>query len=312
MSINTSPFVRLGMGESFIMFPEDNVGTVPVTSEKSILRSYSPFVIYAEPPPIIQGKGELYNGGSNVKVFTQPNKSSSPSFSNTAGSTYVPYIPTAQLDAPIGQATRTPFLGGYSSSKDVAIDMVQQYNALAKLPPIVFLINPSSFSTSYTTKNQFSDRTRYGYVYQTWGEDQPEVSITGLIGGFYAGRLTRERADAMGNLKGVSGLQFAAKRDSGTFRWLMSLLGLYRNSCAIVDNVGRSETYHAVGYQVIIYDGRRLTGRMTAFGYGYDVSKPHGGTDFSITFKVFKEEYLDTAVAPSGAPLENPFEKRGT
>jgi len=310
MSINTSPFVRLGMGESFLMFPEDNVGTVPVTAEKAILRSYSPFVIYAEPPPIIQGLGETYQG-VGIKVFSQPVGMSSAGTVQNPQTPYVPFIPTTQLNAPIGQQrTATPYLGT-ESSRDVALDMVAQYNALAKLPPIVFLINPESFSISYTTKNQFSERTRYGYIYQTWGEDQPEISISARIGGFYAGRLTKETADSMGNLKGVSGLQFASKRDSGTFRWLMSLLGLYRNSCAIVDRVGRSETYHAVGYQVIVYDGRRWTGRMNSFGYGYEESNPHGGTEFSITFKVFREEYLDTPISPSGASLKNPFNKEG-
>lgn len=311
MSINTSPFVRLGLGESFLMFPEDNVGTVPVTGEKSILRSYSPFVIYAEPPPIIQGLGELY-AAPGIKVFSQPAGMSSAGTVQNPQTPYVPFIPTTQLNAPIGQQrTATPFMGsGSDSSRDVALDMISQYNALAKLPPIVFLINPESFSVSYTTKNQFSERTRYGYIYQTWGEDQPEISISARIGGFYSGRLTRERADGMGNLKGVSGLQFASKRDSGSFRWLMSLLSLYRNSCAIVDRVGRSETYHAVGYQVIVYDGRKWTGRMNSFGYGYEETNPHGGTEFSISFKVFREEYLDQPITPTGGSLQNPFTKK--
>lgn len=309
MSINTSPFVRLGMGESFLMFPEDNMGTVPVTGEKAILRSYSPFVIYAEPPPIIKGLGETYQS-EGVKIFTQPENTRATLNSKNVAS-YIPFIPTNQLDAPIGQATNinVPFFGKDNSAIDVALDIVSQYNSLAKLPPIVFLINPESFSVSYTTKNQFSERTRYGYIYQTWGEDQPEISISARIGGFYAGRLTKESADRMGNVRGVSGLQFAAKRDSGSFRWLMSLLGLYRNSCAIVDQVGRSETYHAVGYQVIVYDGRRWTGRITAMGYGYEESNPHGGTEFSLSFKVFKEDYLDNPTVPSGASLNNPFNK---
>lgn len=307
MSINTAPFVKLGLGQSFVFFAEDNPGTVPVTSEKTILREYSPFVLYAEPPPII--KRTTRDRAKVLSTFSAPIQT--PNVQLSSRTPFIPYIPSNRLDAPLTKYTdpSSPILSDKYKAEDIALDMINQYNDLVNLPPISFLVNPSSFSISYTKVSQFSERTRYGYIYQAWGEELPEISISGRIGGYFAGRLTQESVDELGNTKGVSGMQFASKRDSGSFRWLMSLLSLYRNSCAIIDQVGRSEAVHAVGHQVIVFDGKRYRGRMTAFGYGFEEAQQNGGMEFTITFKVFSEEFLDVAQKTAIKPLDNPFTK---
>ena len=82
-------------------------------------------------------------------------------------------IPTGQSNASFSRQGLTPTIEPLSASyteKETLIDFVTQARALDALPPIVFMINPTSFETSYTSIQAFQEQTRYGFVFQRWGE----------------------------------------------------------------------------------------------------------------------------------------------
>lgn len=153
----------------------------------------------------------------------------------------------------------------------VAVDIASQLDAMLKVPPLTLLINPTSFSTKYAKIQQFSQRTRNGFLRQDWGEEQPVLSISGIIGAFIAGG---------------TGVQFASKRNSAAYQNLMALFGFYRHAGYIYDTVYNSNAYHMVGALAIEYDQWVYVGQMNSFSWGYEEANQHGNIGFEIEFQV--------------------------
>ena len=129
-----------------------------------------------------------------------------------------------------------------------ASNVILQLNRALQVPPLTLLVNPQSLSISYQVIQNYSDRTRYGYIFQRWGEEQVRLSVTGKTGAFIAGVKTLTSGDiqnfqglaggnqatiqSSGGAQGsgaVSGVQWASKRDSAAWQNLMSLYTFYRN-----------------------------------------------------------------------------------
>jgi hypothetical protein len=288
-TIDTAPFVNLPTTEEFILFPEDNPGTIPLDHGRlEHLRSMSPFVLRLKPPYI----GEYIQNPSN-RPFSGVRSANGriPSRSNKEVALFKPNLPTYAM---------RPIAGGRPNEnnelvqdagitdRDQIRSIMVQHRSMLDLPPIVFAINPNSVQFSYTDVQSFGDQTRYGFIFHRWGEEQVQIEISCNIGAFIAGRERLETPDFDGNIQGVSGLQYVSRRDSTAFRNLTSILALYRNSATIVDMLGRSRAYHAVGTQCIHYDGQTWEGRLKSMSFTLSEDQPHGGIELSLSFTVFK------------------------
>ncbi len=159
-------------------------------------------------------------------------------------------------------------------SVDAVQDLVDQWADLVSTEPLTWMINPQSFSVAYSKIAQFSEATRKGFVYQAWGDDEPRISITGTIGGFYS-------ADR--------GLHWMSRHDSVAWQHFMEILTRFRNGAAIYDRAGGSRALRAVGWQRIDYDGVAWIGHMESFDYSVEADKPHGGWPFTIEFVVSRQ-----------------------
>jgi len=292
----TAPYASLPMGEEFIMFPDDNEGTLPVDLSKESLRGYSPFILSVNQPDLKYGVKT-----QNTRPFTQPISSSLSRPFNSSLATISPVL-ASRAPRPIasqGQVSVSPTEEAGYTTRDQLKDVAIQMNHLARLPPIVFLINPISISQEYNSLQVYQEQTRYGFIFQRWGEDLEKLSVTCRVGAFITARKDRDS-------RGISGLQYVSRRDSAGWRQLQSILSIYRNSSAVHDTVGRSRAYHAVGTQSIHYDGQEWEGRMTSFSYGMDESNQQGGMEFSFEFTAYRHFYRDFDFKSEILPMHPP------
>jgi hypothetical protein len=153
----------------------------------------------------------------------------------------------------------------------VATQLSDQLDNILNAPPLHLLINPESFSISYSKIQQFQERSRFGYIFQAWGEQQPVISFSGRIGAYYS--------------KG-SGVQFATKRNSAAFQNLMALFNYYKNNGYLYDTISNSEAHLHVGLVAIDYDQFTYFGNFNSFGWGYEEAYHGGGISFEMEFNV--------------------------
>ena len=306
-TVDTKPFVDLPTTEEFILFPEDNPGTIPLDHGRlEHLRSMSPFVLRIKPPYI----GEYIKGRSQ-RPFSgvMSSRGRISSMQNKEVAMFKPNLPTYAL-RPIDGARRDENnelrQDAGVTDRDQIRSIMAQHRRMLELPPIVFAINPNSIQFNYTDRQSYGDVTRYGFIFHRWGEEQTEITINCTIGAFIAGRDKVEVPDFDGNIQGISGLQYVSRRDSLAFRNLTSILALYRNSATIVDLLGRSRAYHAVGTQCIHYDGQTWEGRLKSMEFSLSDDQQHGGLEFSLSFTVFKHTQEGFEYKPQLFPMKPP------
>lgn len=166
-------------------------------------------------------------------------------------------------------------------------DIKYQVERMLQVPPLTLFVNPNSLSISYNAVQQRSNRTRYGLVFERWGEGQPTLSISGSTGSFVVGgpvgTTTGSRQDVVAEVP--SGVQFAAKRESAAFQQLMSLFQIYKNNGYIYDTVGKSEAHLFIGSVAIDYDQMTYVGNINSFEYTYNQDMPHR-LEWSMEFTV--------------------------
>jgi hypothetical protein len=292
-TIDTKPFLRLPTTEEFFLFPDSNPGTIPLDpTNQQHLRSMSPFVLAIDPPSI----------GNYVKSTTaRPFRSRLPTSPNMANA--IDYQ-TLKFSPKISTYAKEPIRGTRVEGqqrreeagmvdRDQLVSMAYQHRVLSATPPIVFLINPKEMGFTYGSKQSYTDTSRYGFVFYRWGEELTEISINCTIGSFISGRANREVPDIHGNLSGISGLQFASRRDSAGWRQLMNILASYRNGAALADTIGRSRAYHDVGTHSIYYDGQRWQGRIKGLNFTIGEENQNGNIDFDMTFEVYRHYEQD-------------------
>ena len=183
--------------------------------------------------------------------------------------------------APYTGPSETPLIS-VANVADIYMQMLQMF----RTPPLLLLVNPTSMNVTYAKIQAHQERTRYGYVFQSWGEQLPVLNFSGRIGAFYGGESQggRRRFMSLEETTHVSGVQEAARKVSPAFQNLMNLLKIYRNNGYIRDNVGKSQANHLIGMVEIAYDGVRYIGHFDKLEYTFEESNNLGGVNFSFDF----------------------------
>ena len=205
-----------------------------------------------------------------------------------------------------------------------AANILLQLNRALQSPPLTLLINPEQLSYSYGTIQNYSERNRYGYIFQRWGEQQVRLSVSGKTGAFIAGvkslvggtnqiqnfgGLGAPSAGGAQSTPVVSGVQWASKRDSASWQNLMSLLTFYRNNGYIYDSLEQTEAMLFVGSVAIDYDQNTWVGHFENFEWQYDEQKQGGGIEFSFEFIadfIYDNAQQEFQVLPIAAPTPSP------
>ena len=290
----------------------------PISMEQSLLRNLSPFMIQVEPPMAFgvdagftdkqqsSVNPRLYGEAGNNTVTAYQAARSRLSESGLVGISYLAGSPQEYVtqnavsattqQAPDGSKTDSQGDGAQRFGKpaiaDVytAVDIAMQLSAILNTPPLVLLINPQNISLTYTKIQQYQDRSRHGYIFHSWGEDQPKMSVTARCGAFAAGG---------------KGVQFASKQDSKAWQNLQSAFRFYKNNGYIYDTVGKSNAHLFVGALSIHYDGWVYYGNMESFSFAYEEQKQNGGIEFSMEFTV---SAMSDTTQPSFAvmPMKSP------
>lgn len=303
----------------------------PVSGSNGLLRNLSPFVIQVELPLAFANDPTVLAGGSEqakqraVGIYEAANRGRSAiqgrgalanaeymgSLYQGGNASYQEVIVKGMPDPQVNQSGdgaqlvakdgETPLgkLGSPSiADLNTALDIALQLSVIANTPPLVLLVNPTSLNMRWTKIQNFSDRTRFGYVFQAWGEEQPRLSITAKSGAFYS----RGR-----------GVQMASRRDSAAWQNLMSLFAFYKNNGYIHDTVGRSNAHHFVGGLSIHYDGWIYYGNMESLSYAHEETNQLGGVVFSMEFVVsmmVDSSKSSQTVLPMRSPMVSPHDPR--
>lgn len=286
----------------------------PVDGSNALLRTLSPFILQVELPLVFGQDGGFNNQASNsvnINTYTNANgvmdlyanarSSVAQSRLNSNGRMGI----QARPDPPVGATnkgadgdtvTKTGMGGGSLgfpaiADQNVAMDIAKQLITALNAPPLVLLINPRQMALNLTKVQSYQDRNRYGYIFHTWGEEQPKLSINARCGAF---------------ISGGRGVQFASKNDSAAWQNLMNAFRFFKHNGYIHDTVGRSNAHHHVGALSITYDGWVYYGHMESFSWNFEEASTNGGIEFAMEFTVSRA--IDTA-APTYAvvPMSSPI-----
>jgi len=176
-------------------------------------------------------------------------------------------------------------------------DILLQLQDIAKAPPLVMMINPSTFSVSHPRTQQFTNATRYGYIFEEFRQDIYTISASLQFGGFIAVDGVRRGFGDFAPSTPV-GLQNAAMLDSAAWQQLQSVLAVYQNNGAIFDRINKIKSRPLVGAVVIEWDGWKYTGKFTSFSFTFDETQQNF-VSAEIQFEaVTKEAYDDSFELP--------------
>ena len=314
------PLAAMGdlSAERFSVSLEDQ-GNQPWDASNSAARKLSPFTIQLLPPDDIvlsesSGNADPYSWDkfSSLVKDKIPLKSSNKIEDQARAGI------SGQLDQAISSLSMLMYDGQVSAASTELLsgrvqfdatplfsvanvaDVYMQLLTMFKTPPLVLLINPNSMSVNYNKIQNFSERTRYGYIYQAWGEELPVLNFSGRIGAYVGGesanqkRATYEDA-VIKNQKTthVSGVQEVSRRVSPAYQNLMQLLLLYKNNAYIRDNVGGSQANHMIGTVEISYDGVRYQGQFDKMEWSFEENNNLGGVNFSFDFTATRIVHTD-------------------
>lgn len=311
----------LQVGPDFAVEYEPNE-TPAIDGSHVLSRTLSPFMIQVEPPMAYTSQGD--KSKTNFAGILEAGHGSAPSAFRAARNALLGAVAGDEV-AGRGRTVEEFVSGGYKSSPSgsdgietrdlkgegpsrvgtpaiadlyTAVDITTQLAALVRTPPLVLLINPTNLSMKYAKNQQYTERTRYGYVFQAWGESQPRLSIEAKCGAF---------------ISGGRGVQWASRRDSAAWQNLATAFHFYRHNGYIYDTVGKSNAHHFVGALSIHYDGWVYYGNMESFNYSFDEGQQHGGVVFSMEFVVnamVDTSKASTVVLPMRSPIPSPSDPR--
>jgi len=302
--------------------------TIPIDGSKGNLRGYSPFVMRTLPPTILGDSLNILQASPPSSQETRGRRDFAGAIrsldqSSPSADTYrqlvnrgetIPGLTAASvrdIDQAISNSARNQSIAQTAGARVVpavtndatALSIILQLKRLIEVPPLVLLINPTSFSVRHQKIAQFQERSRYGYIYQVWGEELAKVSFSCTIGAFIAGKTSPTQRVA-------SGVQYASKRDSASFQQLMAVLAVYQSSGQIQDLNGNatgraSRANLMVGNTAIEYDNNVYVGHMDSFSYSEEETLQGGGMKFEIEFTAVK--MFDVAESKvSLTPLNSP------
>lgn len=311
----------LGAGPRHEYIFEIQEGT-PVDGSNASLRQQSPFTLRLLPPDALLEAAALNEDGSssNVDLITAAAQGASQNSAANQLSTYLSRVSpieatTAELDtflasgAVFSGTENTQTLADALAAADIALQLLRILNA----PPLTLLVNPSQMSISFTNVQNYATRTRYGFIFERWGEEQPSISFQGVTGAFYAGSGDGV-VDARGTSSTTSGMAFANKRDSAAWQNLMSLFQFYRNNGYIYNTTDKSEAHHFVGAVAIDYDQWTYVGHIESFEYAYEAANGNQ-INWSMEFKVdrmYDNAIQTTSVSPLAGAVSTEDDEYGS
>ena len=302
--------------ERFSIEIEDQ-GNEPWDGSHKHLRNLSPFTIALLPPediaaPSGSGNPDPYSWDRFSKLVSElpklkasdkiADKATRTGDIDTAISNLQMFVSegkiTPELAVMINGTNRfnvTPFFG-LANVADVYIQLLNMF----KTPPLILLVNPNSMSVNYNKIQNYSERTRYGYIFQAWGEELPTLNFSGRIGAYVGGESAQEKRGSYSDkiIKNqetthVSGVQEVSRRVSPAYQNLMQLLLLYKNNAYIRDNVGKSQANHMIGMVEISYDGVRYQGHFDKLEWTFEENNNLGGVNFSFDFTATRIIHTD-------------------
>lgn len=183
-----------------------------------------------------------------------------------------------------------------SATEANVLSTLLQLKELMTVPPLLLLINPTSLSRNYTKVSQFTERTRNGNVYQTWGENPPTVTIEMRVGAWVTGGTNRN------NSRGVSR---ASRAESASFGQMMSVLNLFMNGGHVYDDSTGARRISLVGNVAMEYDGWVWVGHLDSCSYTEDETNQHGGITLTMEFGSIAE-YDYSSNSRTVRPLDDP------
>lgn len=313
-----SRYDGIAVGPRFLYTFEGQSST-PIDGTTALARDLSPFTLSFVPPLSQFGINEAGGAGApSTTVRTYDTALASvgefnDSANNNATSTQGVKAYNASTALVAAQAvangvllTQTSTVKRYAAIADAytALDLAAQNAMLNEAPELTLLINPAEFSVAYTAIQSYAARGRNGLIFQRWGEQQPQLTFSGSTAAFISGA----SRVSQGQTNAVSGMQFAAKRDSAAWQNFMALYHFYRNNGYAYDTFGGTEAHIAVGAVKITYDQVEYEGHIDAFNYSYDEANPHRVTwDITFTCSSIKDlAQVSTVVLPQTAPTQSP------
>jgi hypothetical protein len=292
---------------------------LPVDASNPILREFSPFTLRIIPPSLVSTE----DLGADVNLIGYANQSTEQfqasadavrnlfGTTNVMGSTGGNRLDTLNQIVSAGQVVSSATSiteRAVLVDSITAADIARQIETMLSIPPLTMLINPNSLSFTHSVVQQFSNRGRYGYLFERWGEGQLTISISGSTGGFIAAANPAESFSGMQETTTPSGLQFASKRNSAAFQNFTSLFQFYRNGGMVYDTVTKNIGGLMVGAIAIDYDQFTYVGHIESFDYSYQEGMPHR-LEWSMEFTVdvlYDHASASLVVQPMVAPEPNP------
>lgn len=258
--------------------------------------------ISGSPPSYSSYEAMIHNGSAipgltSTSVATIQSKYDSARFSQIFG-------PVTQQSLNGGRIGPTTAITPAMTNDLSALNILLQVKRLMSVPPLLMLINPQSMKVEHTKIAQHQERSRYGFIYQAWGEELPKISFTFKIGAYTVGG---------SGSQGPSGVQRASRRDSAAFQQLMTLLTIFQSGGKIQDTIQNSRASFMVGNIAIEYDQKTYVGHFDTFNLGEDESQQNGGLQFDMDFtaiRIFDHAQPSYVVSPMTSP-SNPFSTSG-
>lgn len=299
---------------------------VPVDGSNRLLRDLSPFTLRFVAPDALVVAAATEAGLEAVDLITAAATGADRNGRALQVSTYLAKVSPIDAGATTletfvanGQYLNASGSDAYPTLADatMAADIALQLKRMMEVPPLTLLVNPREMSITYTNIQNYSTRTRYGFVFERWGEDQPSISFSGSTGAFIAGAADAPGTDVYaaqgsGATTVPTGMQFASKRDSAAWQNLMALLHFYKSGGYIYDTIGKSEAHLFIGAIAIDYDQWTYVGHIENFDYTYDEGMPNR-VEWSMEFKVsrmYDNSETSYSVRPLSAPTTSPSDPK--
>ncbi len=169
-----------------------------------------------------------------------------------------------------GTGVSQTILSNPQKNNDLSInrqDLARKVNAMNQLPPLAFLINPTTFSQSLNKKTE-EFFTRAGWNQEFWGEELDTFTLEGQIGGTFTDKF---------------GLSRFFRRDSSSYQNLMQLYLYYKNNGRVFEDLD-PRRIAVVANVVITYDSVKFIGMFDSFEITETADQPFNlKYDFTFT-----------------------------
>ena len=166
----------------------------------------------------------------------------------------------------------------------------RQIDIIKATPPLVMLINPSSFRRTYEQATDSGVKTRSRNVVHAWLERPMKISCNGVTAGQYAF-----------DFEGNGGLTNTNRVHSLSYGNLLSLVTIYKNNGIILsgEEVGQEAGVPIIPFTIFIYyDDRIYLGSFDDFTVEDSGDKPYN-MSYSCNFTVRYDQQLDQRLVDS-------------